>query len=391
MTTAHVTADRALEQAAEQTGLGDLGDDSWKEGLDRLTEALRNEAALNELGAALVGGELAGYLGDRMRIVDHRKAHPEIVGIDIVPPIVIVGQGRTGTTILHELLAQDPATRVALTWEIDHPVPPPETATYETDPRIAEVDATLAGVDLVLPGFKMMHPMGAQLPQECVRITASDFRSMIFPTQYRVPTYAHWLLNEADMRPAYRWHRMFLEHLQSRCPAQRWVLKSPGHVWCLDALLGEYPNALLVQTHRDPLRIIASLSSLVARLRTLASDDSTIPGVAADFADEIIDGLDRTVTARENGTVREDGVVDVQFREFMADPIATIRRIYERLGLELEPEAEKRMRAFLADNPQDKHGVHTYTFEDTGLDAGVMREKSRRYQEYFDVPSESMH
>jgi hypothetical protein len=390
MTAVDLDAERAVEQAAEQTGLSDLGADSWKEGLARLVDALRNEAALNEMGAALVAGDLVRYLGDRMRIVEHRKAHPEIAGVDVVPPIVIVGQGRTGTTILHELLAQDPTTRVAMTWEIDLPMPPPETATYDTDPRIAEVDATLAGVDLVLPGFKSMHPMAAQLPQECVRITASDFRSMIYPTQYRVPSYARWLLHEADMAPAYRWHRMFLQHLQSRCPSPRWVLKSPGHLWALDALLGEYPNALLVQTHRDPLRIIASLSSLVARLRSLASDDSTIPGVAADFADDIIDGLDRTVTAREDGTVRADGVVDVQFREFMADPISTIRKIYERLGLELEPEAEKRMRAFLADNPQDKHGVHTYTFEDTGLDAGVMREKSRRYQEYFDVPSESM-
>jgi hypothetical protein len=156
------------------------------------------------------------------------------------------------------------ATRVPLTWEVDHPVPPPETATYETDPRIQEVYDTLAGVDLVLPGFKAMHPMGAQLPQECVRITSSDFKSMIFPTQYRVPSYADWLLHEADMRTAYRWHRMFLEHLQSRHPAARWVLKSPGHLWALDALTAEYPNALLVQTHRDPLRILASLSSLVA-------------------------------------------------------------------------------------------------------------------------------
>jgi hypothetical protein len=390
MTAADLTADRAVEQASEQTGLSDLGDDSWQDGITRLTESLRDEAALNELGAALVGGELAGYLADRMRILDYRKQHPEIVGVDIVPPIVIVGQGRTGTTILHELLAQDPATRVTLTWEIDHPVPPPETATYDTDPRIAEVDATLEGVDLVLPGFKMMHPMGAQLPQECVRITASDFRSMIFPTQYHVPSYAKWLLHEADMRPAYRWHRMFLEHLQSKHPSQRWVLKSPGHVWSLDALVGEYPNALLVQTHRDPLRIISSLSSLVARLRSLGSDESTIPLAANDFADDIIEGLDRSVTARENGTVRSDQVVDVQFREFMADPFVTIRQIYEQLGLELEPEAEKRMRNFLADNPQDKHGVHTYTFADTGLDEGLLREKSRRYQEYFDVPSESI-
>jgi Sulfotransferase family len=390
VTAVDLDAERAVEQAYEQTGLSDLGDDSWREGLGRLVDALCNEAALNELGTALVGGELTGYLCDRMRLVAHRKAHPEIAGVDVVPPIVIVGQGRTGTTILHELLAQDPATRVPMTWEVDRPFPPPETATYDTDPRIAEVDETLAGVDLVLPGFKAMHPMAARLPQECVRITASDFRSMIFPTQYRVPTYARWLLHDADMRPAYRWHRMFLEHLQSRCPARRWVLKSPGHLWALDALLGEYPNALLVQTHRDPLRILASLSSLVARLRALASDDSSIPDAASDFADNILDGLDRSVTAREDGTVPADRVVDVQFRAFMADPFATIRAIYERLGLELEADAEQRMRAFLAANPQDKHGKHTYSFRETGLDEGARRERARRYQEYFDVPSEQL-
>jgi len=390
MSNLDLSAERAVEAAAAQTGLTDLGDGSWEPGLECLIDALQREAALNELGAALVTGEIVGYLGDRMRVLQYRKEHPEIVGVDVVPPIVIVGQGRTGTTILHELLAMDPASRVPLTWEVDHPVPPPETATYDTDPRIKEVDDTLAGVDLVLPGFRQMHPMGAQLPQECVRITSSDFRSMIFPTQYRVPTYANWLLNDADMAPAYRWHRMFLEHLQSKHPAPRWVLKSPGHVWALDALVAEYPNALLVQTHRDPLRIMASLSSLVARLRTLASDDATIPGAAADFAEHIMEGLDRSVTARENGTVAADRVVDVQFRSFMADPFATIHEIYEKLGLELQPVAEKRMREFFAANPSDKHGTHTYTFADTELDEGVWRERARRYQEYFDVPSESL-
>jgi len=390
MTAVDLSAERAYEQAAEQTGLTDLGDDSWREGLDRLVDALQHEADLNELGVALVGGELSGYLADRMRVLEWRRTHPEIIGIDVVPPIVIVGQGRTGTTILHELLAMDRASRVPLTWEVDHPVPPPETATYDTDPRIAEVDATLAGVDLVLPGFQQMHPMGAQLPQECVRITASDFRSMIFPTQYSVPSYAHWLLHEADMAPAYRWHRMFLEHLQSKHPAPRWVLKSPGHVWCLESLRAEYPNALLVQTHRDPLRILASLSSLVARLRSLASDASTVERAANDFAENILLGLDRSVDAREAGTVPADHVVDVQFRSFMAEPFGTIHEIYEKLGLELAPEAEQRMRDFFAANPRDKHGTHTYTFAETGLDVGEWRERSRRYQEYFDVPSESL-
>ena len=390
MTAFDLSAERAVQQAVEQTGLDDLGDPSWRDGLERLVDALRDEAQLNELGAALVGGELTGYLGDRMRIIDYRKSHPELVGVDVLPPIVIVGQGRTGTTILHELLAMDPGSRVPLTWEVDHPVPPPETATYETDPRIAETDRTLAGVDVVLPGFMQMHPMGAQLPQECVRITSSDFRSMIFPTQYSVPSYARWLLHEADMAPAYRWHRMFLEHLQSRHPAARWVLKSPGHLWALDALVAEYPNALLVQTHRDPLRILASLSSLVAKLRSMASDAATIPRAAADFAQDILDGLDRSVDARESGTIAADRVVDLQFRSFIADPFATINEIYGKLGLELQPEAERRMREFFVANPSDKHGVHTYRFADTGLVEGEWRERARRYQEYFDVPSESL-
>jgi hypothetical protein len=390
MTEVDLDAERAVEQARELTELSDLGTSSWKAGLTRLVDSLREEARLNEMGTALVGGELAGYLADRMRIIEWRKQHPELQGVDVVPPIVIVGQGRTGTTILHELLAQDPQTRVPMTWEIDRPVPPPETATYETDPRIKEIDDTLGAVDLVLPGFKAMHPMGAQLPQECVRITASDFKSMIFPTQYRVPAYTKWLLHQADMRTAYHWHRTFLEHLQSRHPAQRWVLKSPGHLWALDALTAEYPNALLVQTHRDPLRIVASLGSLVARLRSLASDETSIPEAAGDFAEDIIDGLDRSIDAREQGTVRGDEVIDVQFRAFMTDPFTTIRMIYERLGLELRPEAEQRMRAFLVANPQDKYGKHTYTFSETGLDEGAWRERARRYQEYFDVPSEAL-
>jgi len=390
MTDATIDAQRIVEQAHGQTGLSDFGADSWMEGLARLTDSLNTEAKLNEVGRAIVEGELVGYLSDRLRITAERTAHPEYASTDVTPPIVLVGQGRTGTTILHELLAQDPAARVPMTWEVDRPCPPPETATYETDPRIAEVDATLEGVELVLPGFRAMHPMAARLPQECVRITASDFRSMIFDTQYRVPSYTRWLLHEADMSQAYRWHRIFLQHLQSHHRGDRWILKSPGHIWCLDALLGEYPNAFLVQTHRDPLRIIASLGSLVARLRSLASDDTSIPEAANDFAGDILDGLDRSVTAREDGTVDKDRVVDVQFAAFMAEPFATIGAIYDRLGLELTAPAEQRMRAFLAANPADKYGKHTYSFAETGLDERELRARARRYQEFFDVPSEPL-
>lgn len=380
--------DALVRQAVDETGLEDFGDPAWREGFDRLVDSLATEARLNEIGHAMVPPELVGYLHQRLGIVAHRAEHPEIRAVDVVPPIVIVGQGRTGTTILYDLLAQDPRTRVPRTWEVDRPLPPPERATYETDARIAEVDAQLAMVDLVIPEFRAMHPMGARLAQECVRITASDFRSMIFPTQYHVPSYGRWLLDHADMSSAYRWHRVFLQHLQSRHPADRWVLKSPGHIWCLDALLAEYPDALLVQTHRDPLRIIASIGSLVAMLRSIGCDDPSVPEAAAEFADYIVDGLDRSVDAREQGVVDPAQVVDTQFAQFMADPFAVIRTIYDRLDLELTPEAEQRMRDFLAAHPSE--GRHAYTWDATGLDAGTWRERAARYQDWFDVPSEPL-
>jgi hypothetical protein len=379
-----------VQQARSAAGLEDLGGASWREGLERLLAAVRAEAHLNALGTQVVAGEIVGYLGNRLVLTEWRRHHPEIGGVDVVPPIVIIGQGRTGTTILHDLLAQDPANRVPLTWEVDRPVPPPETASYESDPRIAEVQARNDAVELVIPGFQRMHPMGARLAQECVRITGAEFRSAIFPTQYRIPSYAKWVFDEADMAPAYRWHRRTLEHLQSRHRARRWVLKSPGHLWCLDALLAEYPNALLVQTHRDPLRIIASLASLVATLRKLATDEPSIPEAAAEWADYILEGLDRSVSARRTGKVPAARVVDVHFDAFMADPFATIRGIYQRLGLELRDDAEARMRAFLAEHPADRQGGHRYRFADTGLDAGALRERASAYQEYFGVASERL-
>lgn len=379
-----------VEQAQQVTGLSDLGDDDWREGLGRLLPAFAEEARLNEVGETIVPGELVDYLSRRLRITEWRRTHPEVATGEVPAPIVVIGQARTGTTILHDLLAQDPASRVPLSWEVDNPVPPPETATYGSDPRIAEAEAMTSMVDLVIPGFRAMHPVGPLLAQECVRMTGAAFRSMIFPTQYRLPSYAAWLLHETDMAPAYRWHRRYLQHLQSEHRAQRWILKSPGHIWCLEALLAEYPDALLIQTHRDPVRIIASISSLIALLRRLACDDASIEEAAAEFSEYILLGVDRSVDARESGIVAAENVVDVHFGAFMADPFGTIRGIYDRFGMELTTEAEDRMRSFYAANPSDKHGAHTYTFADTGLDEGEMRERARRYQEYFDVAAEAV-
>jgi hypothetical protein len=383
-------ADQLLATAQERVGLDDFGPGTFREGLDRLVDGLNDEARLNDLGRAIAPEGLLSQLMNRLQVVDWHRRHPEIAAADVTPPVVMIGMGRTGTTILHDLLGQDPANRIPRTWEVDQPCPPPEAATYETDPRIAESQARIDLAYEARPVMRSMHPMGARLGQECIVFMGSEFKSGIFLSQYNLPSYMHWLNHEADMAPAYRWHRGFLQLLQSRHPGERWVLKSGAHLWALPALMTEYPNAVLVQTHRDPRRIIASLTSLFAVVHATASDGLTIAGVASEWADPVLDALDRSVTAREDGTIAPDRVLDVQYTEFLSDPIATIRAIYDHLGADLTPAVEDSMRAFFADNDAQKFGRHGYMWADTGLDADEIMEKAKRYCDYFDVTPEPL-
>jgi hypothetical protein len=380
--------DRLVGESIERAGSEDFGEPSWREGLDRLLESLINDAVLNDIGVEVAANDIVTALSNRLGISAWRNTHPEVAEQRVERPIVIIGQPRTGTTILFDLLAQDPDLRAPLTWEVDRPCPPPEPPTYDDDPRIAEVQAAIEMADLLIPGFLAFHPLGAQLGQECVRMTGGDFRSMIFPTQYHVPSYNKWLLHDADLAPAYRWHRRYLQHLQSNVGGQ-WLLKSPAHLWHLDALAAEYPDALIVQTHRDPLTVISSVSALAHHLRRMVSDVGTIPQAALQYSEDILLGLDRGMAARDRGVFPDEQVVDVQFAEFMADPFATIGALYARLGRELTPDAEQRMREFLAQHPGDG-GAGRYRWADTELVEAELRPRVAAYQDRYDVPTEPL-
>ncbi len=380
-----------IDQARQWAGSDDFGTDldeneTWRDGLGRLSDGFVADARLNYLGVEIAALDLVRALKNRLQIVDWRKSHPEIAEQKIERPIFIVGQPRTGTTILFDLLAQDPSLRPPLTWEVDAPLPVPRPDTYETDPRIAETQASLEMSEHIIPGFMSWHPMGAQVGQECVRITASQFCSMIFSVQYRLPSYYKWLLYEADHRQAYRFHRIFLQHLQSGVSGQ-WLLKSPAHLWTLDTLLETYPDAVIVQTHRDPLKVIASVSALTNHLRRMASDQTSIADCAVQSCEEIVVGLQRGMTLRDS--LPPGQVIDVQFADFMRDPFATIRSLYGRLDRELTPAAEQRMREHLAAHPGDGGGGR-YCWADTGLDAEQLREQVAGYQERYDVPTEPL-
>jgi hypothetical protein len=268
-----------------------------------------------------------------------------------------------------------------------HPFPPPETRTFHSDPRIAQVDAHFSGIDRLLPDFKAMHPMGARLPQECVVITQHEFASMVWHTSNRVPSYQNWL-DGADLRHVYESHKRWLQVLQWKAPAERWVLKSPGHLWALESLLAVYPDARIVQNHRDPLKVVASLVSLVCTLRSLATEEIDPHEIGRDWTQRLAAGLDHATRVRDEAKLPESQVFDVPFRAFMADEIAMVRKIYEHFGMQYTAEAERRMRAFLAANAADKHGRHTYDLSLGGLDEATERKRYAAYQQRFRIPSE---
>lgn len=380
--------DTLVAAAHEATGLEDFGGDEWREGLDRLLHSLRHEARLHDIGRAVAEAQVTSVLTTRLRIVDWHGSHPEVGAVPVTAPVVILGQPRTGTTILFDLLAQDPGLRAPLTWEVADPVPPPLTATYHTDPRIAAAEAATGMTDAVIPGFQAIHPSGPLRAQECVSITAGDFRSLQWSTVFPVPSYTQWLLHDADLTSAYRYHHRFLQVLQSGHPGDRWLLKTPGHQWHLADLFAAYPDATIIHTHRDPLKVTASVASLTTSLQRMTTDHSTIPERAAEWFDHLAVGNDRAVVARDDGTVPHGQAVDVQFADLMSDTIGTIASIYDAIGRELTTSTETAMRAFLADNAADRHGTHSYRFDDTMLDLAMCRNRTAAYERRFAVPRE---
>lgn len=371
---------RLLGEARRQAGLGDFGDDSFREPLPILLEAYNTEAKLNLVGRLGARFDTLRLLVNRLLLHEDWKRHPGIAEQAIRRPLFITGLPRTGTTLLHGLLAQDPGNRAPRAWEVMYPSPPPERAHFESDPRIAKAEKQMRWFDRLAPEFKTIHSLSARLPQECIEITSYAFASPRFHTTHSVPSYKAWL-DHHDLRSAYRFHRRFLQHLQWRSPAERWVLKAPAHLFGLDALFETYPDALIIQCHRDPLTVLGSVASLTAVLYGAFSDCIDLMAIGTEVTHRWAEGVERAMRFRERGLAPRDRFLDVHYHDLLRDPIATVRRVYAHFELVFTREAEARMRRFLAENAKDKHGVHGYSLIQFGLDP---EEEDRRYKAYRD-------
>jgi hypothetical protein len=372
-----------MERAARGTGLSDFGADDFLEPLRVLLHACEREAALTFVGRLAARRSILRLLEQRLWIEDYRKRHPEIAMQAIRRPLFIISLARSGTTFLHRLLGQDPDNRVPLSWELMFPIPPPERQSYETDERIARAERELQLFDRFLaPKLRLVHEVGARLPEECLMIMAPSFRSFQFTSMYDIPSYQEWM-EQHDLGPGYAYHRRVLQTLQWRCAGERWVLKAPAHIFGIDEIFANYPDAGIIHIHRDPLEVAASLASLTAALYAAFSDRIDGRRVARDGIECMHRGVERYLPARDREPARRERFLDVDYRDFTADPMKTARQIYDFFGIPLTEQAETRMERFIKQNPKGKHGHHDYSLAQFGIDREVESPRFEAYRDRF--------
>jgi hypothetical protein len=363
--------DRLIRQAINKTGLSDFGEESFRDGLEMLTRSLAEQAQLSQVGRFAAHFNLLDHLCVRLRLIEFRKRHAGVVEQKIQRPIFILGLPRTGTTILYELLAQDQAIRSPATWEVARPIPPAVPETRARDGRIRSMARLLGLAEKLSPGFQAIHAIGAELPQECVYILASNFYSEQFGYMYNIPRYRAWLL-EQDMTESYRWHYHFLQHMQYGDGRERWVLKAPAHLAYLHCLLARYPDACVVWTHRQPADALASFSSLVSRLQSGFSEVVNPKTVGSHETGHFSTIVDRAVQQRS--MLDAGQFYDVRFSDICTDPIAVVKAIYHHFGMKLSSEAESRMCHYISAHPRYAHGKHRYTHEEFGIGDSTVQE-----------------
>jgi hypothetical protein len=322
---------------------------------------------------------LARRLAKRLSIENHLRNHPEIHDEAIDSPLFVAGMPRAGTTLVQTLLALDPMSKYLRMWELWDPCPPPELIFHVADPRIFEFQRSLDEWKKHNPTFETIHPLDAGRPQECQEVLALDFKSTSFPVVWALPEYTEWLL-ECDMTSAYRFHREVLKLLQSRNPGGTWVLKAPMHSMCLPTIQQVHKSPKFILCHRDPVAAVASASSATFQGRSAAYESVDPKQVGRETLSRLstyVSAIDRT-----RHLIPEKDVYDLRYSDLVADPIATIRAIYDRFGLELNNVHRRRMSVWLRSSGGSR-GQHRYSIDDFGMSAAVVRAQFSHYIEHY--------
>ena len=381
-----IDADDLLTLARQITGLHEIGDDDWLEGYRVCVKSITTDVELHLVGRVVTRAEILRVLETRLRLVEYWRLHPEVFDEPIDAPLFILGPPRTGTTILFELLAQDPNRRAPISWETNHPLPLPIEV-----PRHVLAESEQEFWADVHPEFMAMHQLAVDLPAECIHFWAMDFRGPYWGMMYERPSFDVWAAGKDFGPELYSFHRKFLQTLQHlRGPEGRrpWLLKSPGHSGTLPALLGEYPDARFIHTHRDPTKFAASVANLMCTLRFMRSDavDPRVMGPGTAFGFRFL--LELAIDLRAAGVVPDDHIADIHFLDLMADPVAAIRATYDHLGLPFDERMPDLITTYLRDKPKGKFGAHRYDPADLSLTDEGIRADYARYVDHYGITAE---
>ncbi len=373
-------ADELEATAREQTGLTDFGDGYHREGLERLAASMNEEADLTATGEMMQHGRLAAHLVARLQVEATYREHPEIEGQRVEGPVFVIGLPRTGTTALSQLVAADPQFRSLRLWESGSPVPPPEAATQHTDPRIAATEAGLAMMNDAFPLMQTMYHSEATTASECQDLMGMSFRTVHFDGSARVPSYMAWV-TDCDMRGTYEYHRRVLHLLQWHCPPRLWHLKTPVHMFALDALVAAYPDARFLWSHRDPASVLGSVCSLIHYTRSWSSDRDDAAELGREMTDRWCEAVGRAMDFRAR--MGDERFADVSFSSLQTDPVGALAASYDRIGLEFSNESRAAVAHWAAHHEPRSHGTHPYSLSDYGIDADTVRQKFALYVDAF--------
>lgn len=380
-------AERLHEKAVADTGHDDFGDPYYAEALDVLMRAYDSEASFTPFSRMGVEAQVGAILRNRLNARHRLKEHPEIVDQPIHKPLFILGLPRTGTTALHFLVARDPGVQALEYWLGSSPQPRPPRDTWESDAAFKNSVRELKTMYWLDPDLKAIHLMTADGPDECRHLLCQTFSDDGFDCNATVPSYAAWY-DAQDMRVPYREHKMLLQLIGSSQPDKRWVLKYPAHIRNLRTIFEVYPDARIVQCHRDPSKVLPSICSLVAGFRALGEDRVDCAAVGRRMLDLWGRSMDSGMAARVEIERRygADRFFDLDFRDVLSDPVSAMRRVYDAFGYEMSEEAEARLRDWHESNPRGKHGAHAYAAEDYGLTTTAIQDRFAAYLERFSIP-----
>lgn len=377
-----LSRERLMAKASKQTGLHHWGEDDFLSPLSILLEGYEREANMSLLGRLVEYGTILRLLSNRLKVQRDFTDHPEILRQSVNKPLFIFGLPRTGTTLLFNLMAQSSGARVPLWWELFQPSPPPAEAMRQTDPRIADAERANRIANRMFPKLRALHETTATSPEECLFIFQMNFSTVYFGMMHVMPTYVQWLMRH-DMVPAYQYYRSILQHLQWRSPGEHWVLKSPHHLFHLDALLKVFPDACIVHLHRDVVKTIGSACSLIATMRQVYGRSDN-PETLGPFVLEVLaTGIDRTMKFREQAPA--DRFYDLRYTDLLAAPKRQVKQICDHFGYSFNEQMSTGIDIWMNENRQHKYGAHHYTLEQFGLSDELVNARFAEYLERYNV------